>query len=48
MRRSKTGPRGHTGLTTRGHVAYAKVERIGKVTIYKRANTYSLYYREGG
>jgi site-specific recombinase XerD len=25
-----------------------KVERIGPVTIYKRGNTYFLYYREGG
>ena len=37
--------RGRTGLTTRGHTAYMRVERIGKVSIYKRGDTYSLYSR---
>ena len=39
-------PRGHTGTTGGGHVKYVKVDRIGKVTVYKRAKTYSVYYRE--
>ncbi len=40
--------RGRTGQTMGGHLRYVKVERIGRVTIYKRGGTYSLYYREGG
>lgn len=48
MARRKSGPRGHAGHTGRGHLAYLKVERIGRVSIYKRGNTYSLYYRERG
>jgi site-specific recombinase XerD len=40
--------KGHTGLTQKGHVRDAKVERIGNVTIYKRGRSYSLYYRENG
>jgi hypothetical protein len=25
-----------------------KIERIGKITIYKHGDTYYLYYRQGG
>lgn len=45
--RSK-GPVGHTGRTNGGNIRDVKVERIDTVTIYKRGNTYSLYYRESG
>jgi hypothetical protein len=38
----------HSGRTEAGNTRDLKVERIGKVTIYKRGETYSLYYREGG
>src|SRR5262245_31608004 len=38
---------GHTGRTATGHTRDVKVERIGKVTIYKRGNVYYLYYRQG-
>ena len=41
-------PRGHTGTTDGGHVRFVRAERIGRITIYKRGNTYSLYYRENG
>lgn len=41
-------PRGRTGTTAGGHVRYVKVDRIGGVTIYKRGETFSLYYRENG
>ena len=45
----KTNPSaGHTGRTAAGHTRDVKIERIGKVTIYKRGETYSLYYRQGG
>ena len=39
---------GHTGRTTAGHTRDVKVERIGRVTIYKRGDVYYLYYRECG
>ena len=38
----------HTGRTEAGNTRDVKVERIGKVTIYKRGESYTLYYREGG
>jgi integrase len=38
----------HTGRTPAGHTRDVKVERVGRVTIYRRGNTYYLYYREGG
>jgi site-specific recombinase XerD len=39
---------GHTGRTTSGNTRDVKVERIGKVTIYKRGEVFYLYYRQGG
>jgi hypothetical protein len=39
---------GHTGRTAAGHTRDVKIERIGKVTIYQRGETYHLYYRQGG
>jgi hypothetical protein len=48
MGRKKKGAGGHTGKTSTGHTRDLKVERIDQVTIYKRGNTYSLYYREDG
>jgi integrase len=36
----------HTGSTPGGNTRDVKVERIGKVTIYRRGKTYYLYYRE--
>ena len=38
-------PHGHTEA---GNTRDLKVERVGKVTIYKRGNKYYLYYRQGG
>jgi site-specific recombinase XerD len=40
--------RGHTGVTGKGNTRDTKVERVGRVTIYKRGLSYSLYYRENG
>jgi integrase len=37
---------GHTGRTAAGHTRDVKVERVGKVTIYKRGAVYYLYYRQ--
>src|SRR5262249_48276027 len=34
--------------TTAGHTRDVKVERVGPITIYKRGNTYYLYYRQAG
>ncbi|MHB1426684.1 MAG: tyrosine-type recombinase/integrase [Gemmataceae bacterium] len=48
MPRKKNSSAGHTGRTTSGHTRDVKVERIGKITIYKRGDTYFLYYRQGG
>jgi integrase len=48
MPRKKAHPNGHTGRTDAGHTRDVKVERVGKVTVYKRGNTYFLYYRQGG
>src|SRR4051794_23879765 len=45
-RKKKAG--GHTGQTAAGNTCDVKVERVGKVPIYQRGNTYYLYYREGG
>jgi hypothetical protein len=39
---------GHTTRTAAGHTRDVKIERIGKVTIHKRGDTYHLYYRQGG
>lgn len=36
------------GRTSAGNVSDVKIERIGPVTIYRRGNTYYLYYREYG
>ena len=38
----------HTGQTASGNTRDVKVERIGRITIYKRGETYYLYYRHGG
>jgi integrase len=48
MPRKKKESPGHTGRTSAGHTRDVKVERIGKVTIYKRGEVYYLYYRQGG
>ena len=48
MASKKVSVRGHTGVTEAGHVRFVKVERIGRVTIYKRGKTHSVYYRERG
>src|SRR5262249_55469495 len=45
--RSRNGKRGPSAAMPPDH-AYVKVERIGKVTIYRRGNVYMLYYRERG
>lgn len=42
----KKSPKGHTGRTAGGNTRDLKVDRFGPVTIYKRGETYSLYYRE--
>ena len=47
MARTKT-PKGHTGTTEKGHTRDRHVDRIGRVTIYKRGQSYYLYYRERG
>ena len=46
--KTKPAPRGHTGTTTRGHTKDQRIQRLGRVTIYKRGKTYYLYYREAG
>ena len=48
MPRKKNVVTEHTGRTDAGNTRDVKVERIGKVTIYKRGTSYFLYYREGG
>lgn len=48
MSRKKNSLSGHTGRTDGGHTRDVKVERIGRITIYKRGETYSLYYRQEG
>ena len=48
MPRKKKDFAGHTGRTAAGHTRDVKVERIGKVTVYKRGDVYYLYYRQGG
>jgi hypothetical protein len=45
MPRKKNELAGHTGRTAAGHTRDVKVERVGKVTIYKRGDVYYLYYR---
>jgi len=37
-----------TAKTASGDLKYIRVERLGRVTIYKRGPTYWLYYREKG
>jgi integrase len=44
----KKAPHGHTGRTDAGHTRDVKVERVGKVTVYKRGAVYYLYYRQAG
>jgi len=44
----KVAPKGHTGRTGNGSTRDVKVDRIGRVTIYKRGRTYYLYHREKG
>ena len=44
----KGPPKGHTGQTDKGATRDVKVERIGRVTIYKRGRSYYVYYREKG
>ncbi|HUR54983.1 MAG TPA: hypothetical protein VMZ71_12700, partial [Gemmataceae bacterium] len=48
MPRKSATTSGHTGRTESGHTRDVKVERIGPVTIYKRGNTYAVYYRQDG
>ena len=40
--------KGHTGHTPSGNVRDVTIQRIGRVTVYKRGKTYYLYYRERG
>ena len=47
-RARRATPRGHTGRTPKGYTRDVRIERIGRVTIYKRGRTYHLYYREFG
>ena len=46
MASKSKAPRGHTGATGGGNTRYVKIDRIGKVSLYKRGKTYSVYYRE--
>ncbi len=46
MPRKQSGPVGHTGQTKAGNIRDVNVDRIGPVTVYKRGETYYLYYRE--
>lgn len=48
MGQKSKAPAGHTGRTTKGNIRDVKVDRVGPVTIYKRGETYYLYYREDG
>jgi hypothetical protein len=48
MPRKSNSRNGHTGRTASGNTRDVNVERIGKITIYKRGQTYYLYYRQGG
>jgi integrase len=46
---TRTPPsRAHSGHTESGNVRDTTVQRIGRVTIYKRGTSYYLYYRERG
>jgi hypothetical protein len=40
MSRKKSAPSSHTGRNAAGHTRDVKVERIGKVTIYRRDEAY--------
>jgi hypothetical protein len=44
----QTKANSHTGRTPAGHTRDVKVERIDRVTIYRRGTTYCLCYRHGG
>lgn len=48
MAKETKSRRAHTGKTAGGHTRDVKVDRIGRVTVYRRGTTYSLYYRENG
>jgi integrase len=48
MSSTNSKPPLHTGRTDGGNTRDVKIERVGKVTIYKRGSTYCLYYREDG
>ncbi len=41
-------PKKHTGRTELGSTRDVKIQRIGRVTVYKRGRSYYLYYREAG
>jgi integrase len=45
-RTSRAGAK--TARTAAGHVREVKIDRVGPVTIYRRGDTYYLYYTEGG
>jgi hypothetical protein len=47
MPRKKNPLNAHTGHTLSGHTRDVKVERVGKITIYKRGDIDSLSYRQG-
>ena len=40
--------REHTGFTGSGNTRDVKIDRLGRVTIYRRGRSYYLYYRERG
>ncbi len=40
-------PKRHTGRTPSGSTRDVKIQRIGRVTVYKRGTSYYLYFREG-
>ena len=44
----KKSLRAHTGKTSGGNTRDVKIDRIGRVTVYRRGKSYSLYYRESG
>ena len=48
MPRKKNSRKSHSGQTASGNTRDVKVERIGRITIYKRGETYYLYFRQGG
>ena len=44
---SGSAPKRHTGRTDSGNTRDVKIQRIGRVTVYKRGTSYYLYFREG-